>query len=294
MPKLGFVFAGQGQQFSYMGRDLVEMYPLAKEKYERASNLLGRDVLNMDLNTAQSIQIGLFVLACVLDDLLKESDIHPDVVCGLSLGEFGALYSSGVISFEDGLKIISKRSQLMQDAFEPNTTKMAACIRTDRETIEALISDFEVEICNVNTPTQIVIGGKSDAVDKAIGYLKEHKIRAIPLNVPTVSHMSLLKNETDVLRDYLFNFNFNKPNIGFINNIEAKLQEDHFEDSLSRQISETTELYESIRLMIEMGVKSMIEVGPKGAISKFVKEIDPSVTIYNVYDVDTLKEIQHG
>lgn len=291
MRKLGFVFAGQGQQFSYMGQDLIENYPIARAKYEQANALLGMDIVSLNLDSTHHTQLALFVLESALDALLKSHQIIPSVVCGLSLGEYGALYSSGAMSFEDGLKIINKRGALMDSAFELGETKMAACIRTDRETVSNLIKDLNVEICNVNTPSQIVIGGKSEDVDVAMTHLKENKVRSIPLKVATVSHMSLLKKQTVELQNFLKDFTFEVPQIPFINNLYAKFQVDNFPETLARQISETTELCASIQLMINEGVTEIIEVGPKGAISKFVKEINPDIPVYNVYDVETLKEI---
>ncbi len=288
MRNLGFIFAGQGQQFPYMGQDFYEMDPTL---YDIANDILGDDVVNMDLDTTENTQIALFVLEAIIDTHLKKY-ATPKMVCGLSLGEYGALFSSGVISFEAGVKMIQKRGSLMGNAFKPGETAMAACLKTDRETIETLIANLPVEICNVNTPTQVVIGGLKADVDEAILYLKRNKVRALPLKVPTVSHMSLLKNETDLLNQYLKTVHFNKPMIPFINNIEARFQEDNFPDTLSRQISEKTELYESIKLMIHSGITDIVEVGPKGTITKFIKEIDPSIQVINVYDVQTLEEFK--
>lgn len=290
MRKLGFIFAGQGQQFSYMGQDLIETFPQARARYEQANAWLKLDLVSLNLESTHHTQLALFVLEAVLDDLLKAHEVIPSVVCGLSLGEYGALYSSGAVSFEDGLKIIDKRGSLMEAAFEKGATKMAACIRTDRESVARLIQDFDVEICNVNTPSQIVIGGKSRDVDAAMVHLKENKVRTIPLKVATVSHMSLLKKQSDALKTHLKTITFRKPTIPFINNLHATFQKDNFPETLARQISETTELCASIELMLDQGVTEIIEVGPKGAISKFVKEINPNIPVYNIYDVETLKE----
>src|SRR5690554_8157301 len=103
MRKLGFIFAGQGQQFSYMGQDLIETFPQARARYEQANAWLKFDLVSLNLESTHHTQLALFVLEAVLDDLLKAHEVIPSVVCGLSLGEYGALYSSGAISFEDGL-----------------------------------------------------------------------------------------------------------------------------------------------------------------------------------------------
>lgn len=291
--RIGFIFAGQGQQFLYMGQDFAQKYPVAQTIYKQATEILGYDVLNLDqkkLNETTYTQPALFTLSYVLNTVLKEEGIEPDITAGLSLGEYNALVSAGVLDFETSLKIIQKRAKLMAKAFKPNETAMAACLRTDRKTIESKLQDTGIEICNVNTPTQIVIGGKKDELETLVKNLKEDKIRALMLRVSTVSHMSLLKNESQKLLEILNDIEFKTPKIPFINNVGAKIQEDGFADSLSRQISETTELSKSIEKMIDEGVDAIIEVGPKNTIVKFVKEIDKELPTHNVYDVETLKE----
>ncbi|HZJ87401.1 MAG TPA: ACP S-malonyltransferase, partial [Erysipelothrix sp.] len=260
--KIGFIFAGQGQQFLYMGQDLVKEYDIAQNLYTQAHKVLGYDVLHLDkekLNQTKYTQVALFVLSCVLNDILKDKGIKPNVVAGLSLGEYNALYSAEVFDFETGLKLIQKRAKLMHDAFEPYETGMAACLRTDRDTITKVLENTEIEICNVNTPSQIVIGGNTAKLDEVLVKLKKEKIRAIKLRVSSVSHMSLLKNESEKLKDILTNVSFNKPRFKFINNVEAKFQTEHFEDTLARQISENTELALSIQKMIDEGIDTILE-----------------------------------
>ncbi len=291
--RIGFIFAGQGQQFLYMGQDLAQNYKTAQKIYTRAESIVEYDVLSLDqekLNQTEYTQVALYVLSCALNDVLKEQGIEPSMVAGLSLGEYNALYSADVFDFETGLKLIQKRAKLMQDAFEPYETGMAACLRTDRHTIEKLLENTDVEICNVNTPSQIVIGGRSKDLDEVLKTFKENKIRAIKLKVSSVSHMSLLSKESEALKKILDEIEFNEPSVPFINNVDATFQTKDFSESLSRQISENTELAQSIQLMIDEGIQSILEIGPKNTITKFVKEIDPSIQTFNIYDENTLKE----
>ena len=291
--KLGFIFAGQGQQFLYMGQDLVKEYPLAKELYNQATDILGKDILNLtqdELNQTENTQVALFTLSYVLYKILEANGIKPEMVAGLSLGEYNALCAAEVLDFKSALKLIQKRAHLMAQAFEPYETGMAACLRTDRETISQLIKDTGIELCNVNTPTQIVIGGKTETLTDVLAHLKENKVRAIPLKVSTVSHMSLLKDESKKLKEVLETVSFQKPTIPFINNVAAEFQETNFEDTLSRQISETTEMAKTIERMLENNVTHIVEIGPKNTITKFVKEINKETKTINVFDFETVKE----
>ncbi len=291
--KIGFIFAGQGQQFLYMGKDLAETYPSAKALYLEAQEILGYDVLNLDeekLHQTEYTQPALFTLGVVLDTVLKEKGITPDMVAGLSLGEYNALVSAEILDFKQALQVIQKRARLMSQAFEPFETAMAACVRTDRQSIEDALKGTNIEVCNVNTPSQIVIGGKKDELDAVVQDLKAQKIRALMLKVSTVSHMSLLKDETKKLKEIIAPLNFSKPKVPFINNVEAKIQDDNFADTLSRQISEPTLMADSIQKMLDEGVDTIIEVGPKNTIVKFVREINKEIDTFNVYDQETLKE----
>lgn len=293
--KYGFIFAGQGQQFYCMGQDLVTEYPLAEDIYNRAKKVLGYNILELSEEQLQQTlytQPALYTLGHVLDCLLKENGVIPSIVSGLSLGEYNALTSAGVLSFEAGLKLISQRAKIMQEAFEPNTTGMAACIKTDKTTVSQAIANTNIEICNINTLSQIVIGGKKTELDEVVKKLKEKRIMAIPLKVSTVSHMSLMREASDKLGKILRKVKFNEPKIDFINNLHGDYQTSLFDNTLARHISEPTELATAILKMQHDGITNFIEVGPKGSISKFVKELcGNDIVINNVYDLETLKGV---
>ncbi len=288
--KTAFLFVGQGQQYVNMGKDLADKYEIAKNKYEIAKSILGYDLLLLDakINETLYTQPALYVLACVLDDLLKANNINADIVAGLSLGEYSALYSANVISFEDGLNIIKERAKIMSETSKASS--MAAIINAD-DNLENLLEDLNVAICNYNSAKQVVIGGLSEDVSEAIKVLKAHKYRAIPLSVSTVSHHPLLKSHSAKLLEVLNNYKFNIPTIKFINNLEAKFQSENFNETLARHISEPTLFYQTILLMIENGVSNFIEVGPKGSLSKLVKSINKDVKTSNVYDLETLGDV---
>lgn len=291
--KTGILFAGQGQQFLFMGQDLAESYPLAKEIYAEAEALLGFDLLNLDLdrlNETQYTQPAIFVLNYALSQIL---DIKADFVAGLSLGEYSALTYAGVLDFKETLSLVFERAKIMQAAFPAGQTGMMALLKTDIVSVEKALEGLNLAVCNYNTPSQIVVGGKSQDIEAAKPLLKERGIRlAIPLKVSSVSHMHLMRDASEKLRKVLMEYDFKTPKINFINNLHAEVQSQGFVDSLARQISEMTRMYESIQKMIDLGVTNFIEIGPKGSLSKFVKEINPElsvVTIYNVKGIEVWK-----
>ncbi len=294
--KTAFLFAGQGQQFLNMGQDLADKHPQVKEMYQKAEAILGYDLLHLDeskLHETQYTQPALLTLNCAIALLLK--GVSKDYVAGLSLGEYAALTESSVLSFEDALKLVAQRALIMNSAFSPNETGMVAVLKCDYETLSTLLKGTGVEICNYNTPDQIVIGGRSEDLDKTVAMLKENGVRrCIPLKVSSVSHMSLLTDASQELETVLKQFTFKKPSITFINNVDARVQESGFEDTLKRQISQMTRLSETIQYLIDQGVQRFIEIGPKGALSKCVLAHDKSLSVVNIYDDETLVEFLGG
>ena len=296
--KTGFIYAGQGQQFLDMGKDLVSEYSLAKSIYEEASNITSYDILNLnqeELSNTKYTQVAIYTLNYIVDKLLENKNIKADYVCGLSLGEYNALVNSEVISFSDGLEIIKERAIIMSEAYAPYETGLMAILKTNKDEVLKIIKDTSLKIANYNTESQIVIGGYSEDLSKIRNTFKENKILAIPLKVSIVSHTDLLSEASIDLYNILVKYNFKKPNKPFINNVEAKIQTDMFSESLSKHIRSSTHLNESIKLMYEEGVRRFIEIGPKGSISKLVKEIlkDKDIEIINVYDVNTLEGVNY-
>ncbi len=296
--KTGFIYAGQGQQFLDMGKDLVSEYSLAKSIYEEASYITNYDILNFneeELANTKYTQIAIYTLNYIVDKLLENKNIKADYVCGLSLGEYNALVNSEVISFNDGLEIIKERAIIMSEAYAPYETGLMAVLKTNKDEVNNLIKDTSVEIANYNTDSQIVIGGYTSELLKLRKIFKENRILAIPLKVSIVSHTSLLQAASNELYEVLKTYTFAKPIKPFINNLEAKIQSDHFSESLSKHIRSSTHLNESIKLMYENGVRRFVEVGVKGSISKLIKEIlkDKEIEIINVYDLKTLEGVNN-
>lgn len=288
--KKAYLFAGQGQQFLFMGQDLYEAYPVVKEIYDKASAQVGFDILNLSeeqLNQTEFTQVAVLTLNYALSQVLPED--HVDYVAGLSLGEYSALVFAGVLSFEQALDLVLKRSKIM--ALALRDTGMVALLRTDIEAVEALIEGTNVAVCNHNTPSQVVVGGYNKDLDELLPVFKEAGIRAVQLKVSSVSHMHLMNDASELLKIELEKIEFLKPEVSFVNNLEAKVQVDGFVESLSKQISHRTRLSETIQLMIDQGVRDFVEIGPKGSLKSCVLAHDKSLTVHSVYDLETLKEV---
>ncbi len=193
MTKTAFLFAGQGSQTVGMVRDLYEYYPIVRETFDQASQILGYDIRALidnqedKLHQTRYTQPAILTTSVAIFRLLEEEGVQPDMVAGLSLGEYSALVASGALAFEDAIALIAKRGEYMETAAPAGTGKMVAVLNTDVNLIEEICSTVTYGIvspANYNTPAQIVIGGEVAAVDEAVELLKEAGVkRMIPLNV---------------------------------------------------------------------------------------------------------------
>lgn len=307
MNKVAFLFAGQGAQKLGMARDLYETFPIVKETFDKASHVLGydlRELIDKDLeklNQTKYTQPAILTTSTAIYRLiLKEIGLRPDMVAGLSLGEYSALVASGAIRFEDAVVLVSRRGQLMEAAAPAGSGKMVAVLNADRQIIEDACkkaSQFGiVSPANYNTPKQIVIGGESIAVNAAVEELKQQGVkRLIPLNVSGPFHTALLKPASQKLSDVLDKVHFSVSEIPVIGNTEAQImKKDDIKSLLARQVMEPVRFDESIETMKKMGMTQVVEIGPGKVLSGFLKKIDSSLSVYSVEDkigFNNLKEL---
>ncbi|WP_270976433.1 ACP S-malonyltransferase [Streptococcus agalactiae] len=307
MNKVTFLFAGQGAQKLGMARDLYETFPIVKETFDKASHVLGydlRELIDKDLdklNQTKYTQPAILTTSTAIYRLiLKEIGLRPDMVAGLSLGEYSALVASGAIRFEDAVVLVSRRGQLMEAAAPAGSGKMVAVLNADRQIIEDACkkaSQFGiVSPANYNTPKQIVIGGESIAVNAAVEELKQQGVkRLIPLNVSGPFHTALLKPASQKLSDVLDKVHFSVSEIPVIGNTEAQImKKDDIKSLLARQVMEPVRFDESIETMKKMGMTQVVEIGPGKVLSGFLKKIDSSLSVYSVEDkigFNNLKEL---
>lgn len=300
MTKTAFLFAGQGAQYLGMARDLYEQYDVVKATFEEASQVLGYDVralIDKDeekLNQTRYTQPAILTTSLAIYRLLAEKGIQPDMVAGLSLGEYSALVVAGALDFKTAVALVAKRGAFMEEAAPAGSGKMVAVLNADVALIEEACQTASqlgvVSPANYNTPGQIVIGGDVAAVDKAVELLKEAGVkRLIPLNVSGPFHTALLKPASEQLAQVLAETEFADFQLPLVGNTEADIMETgRIKELLTRQVMEPVRFYDSIAKMQEAGVTEFIEIGPGKVLSGFLKKIDKSAVVYHVESVETL------
>ena len=300
MTKRAFLFAGQGAQKLGMASDLYAAYPVVKETFDAASRILGYDLRELidsneeKLNQTRYTQPAILTTSVAIYRLLAENGITPDIVAGLSLGEYSALVAAGALSFEDAVALVAKRGEFMETAAPAGSGKMVAVMNTDPSLIEEICQQASekgvVTPANYNTPAQIVIGGEVAAVDYAVELLKEAGAkRLIPLNVSGPFHTALLESASQKLAAELEKVSFNDFDLPLVGNTEATIMKsEDVKALLARQVKEPVRFYDSIATIQEFGVDEVIEIGPGKVLSGFLKKIDKTLPTHNVEDQASL------
>lgn len=303
MTKTAFLFSGQGAQQLGMARDLYDQHESVKTTFDEASKALGYDLRALidhdeeKLNETKYTQPAILTTSVAIMRLLNENGIKPDVVAGLSLGEYSALVASGIIDFQEAVKLVAKRGQYMTEAAPTGSGKMVAVMNTEPALIEEICQKASergiVSPANYNMPAQIVIGGEVLAVDYAVELLKEAGVRKlIELKVSGPFHTAILKPASEKLALELDKINFKSFELPLISNTSAKvMQEDEVKALLTRQVMEPVRFYESVETMQKLGVTRFIEVGPGKVLSGFIKKIDKNAEFTNVCDVATFEAL---
>ncbi|MFA5299446.1 MAG: ACP S-malonyltransferase [Lutibacter sp.] len=283
-----YIFPGQGAQFTGMGLDLYNNSTLAKELFEQANEILDFEITKImfegtaeELQQTKVTQPAIFLHSVILAKTLG-SDFKPEMVAGHSLGEFSALVANGVLSFEDGLQLVSKRALAMQKACEIQPSTMAAVLGLDDAVVEEVCNNIDgvVVAANYNCPGQLVISGEITAIDKACeAMLKNGAKRAIKLPVGGAFHSPLMEPAREELAKAIENTHFSKPICPVYQNVVAKAVTNPAEikENLIIQLTAPVRWTQTIQQMIADGASEFNEVGPGKVLQGLVRKIDRTV-----------------
>ena len=283
-----YVFPGQGAQFTGMGLDLYENSPMAKELFETANEILGFCITDiMFEGTAEQLkqtnvtQPAIFLHSVILAKVLGNS-FQPEMVAGHSLGEISALVAADVLSFEDGLRLVSKRASAMQKACEIKPSTMAAVLGLEDQIVEQICEtvDGVVVAANYNCPGQLVISGEVSAIEKACELLTEKGARrALVLPVGGAFHSPMMEPAREELAAAIKETHFNEPTCPVYQNVPATAvtTATEIKENLMKQLTAPVKWTQSIQSMITDGGTQFIEVGPGKVLQGLMRKIDRSV-----------------
>ena len=284
--KIGFLFPGQGSQFVGMGKDLYENYEEARNIYDKVKELTKIDIAKISfegpeevLNQTKYTQLAILTNSLAQLEVLRKQGVEAEISAGLSLGEYTALIYSKALSFEDGVKLVQKRGEFMQDLAPKGDWQMAAILGAQDEKVENLckkVTDGFVVPANYNCPGQIVVTGDA----KGISNLKElaevegiRKFRILKTAGPF--HTEKLIDSSNALRKELENIKIHKFESKVVKNLDGEIYDDSddIKDILAKHIINPVRFSKSLKKMKELGIDEFIEVGPGKTLTGFVKRI---------------------
>lgn len=283
-----YVFPGQGAQFVGMGKDLYDNNAEAKELFEKANDILGFRITDLmfngtedDLKQTKVTQPAIFLHSVLLAKSLGD-EFQPDMVAGHSLGEFSALVAAGALSFEEGLKLVSKRAMAMQKACEARPSTMAAVLALPDEKVEELCAEVDdvVAPANYNCPGQVVISGTIEGIDAACEkMLAAGAKRALKLKVGGAFHSPLMQPAQEELAEAIAAAEFKTPRCPIYQNVDGKPHTEPAEikENLIKQLTAPVRWTYDVQAMIEDGADEFIELGPGSVLQGLVKKINREV-----------------
>lgn len=303
---LAFVFPGQGSQSVGMLNEIAEWYPDVKQTFEKASSVLGKDLWQLitegtgaELNQTENTQPVMLAAGVAMWELwCKLSSVRPAWMAGHSLGEYTALVCSGALSFEDGLRLVTERAQLMQAAVPAGVGAMAAILGLDDKQVIAICAagaaDNEiVSAVNFNAPGQVVIAGHKAAVERVAESAKAAGAkRAVLLPVSVPSHCALMQGAAEQLAESLQNVTINSPNVSLIHNVDVESHStaEAIREALTEQLYKPVRWVETINYVNNQGVTRFVECGPGKVLMALNKRIAKEAEHLAIYDSGTINQ----
>lgn len=300
---MAMIFPGQGSQAPGMGKELAEKFPVARQVFEEADDALGFAISRLcfegpaeELQLTENTQPAILTTSVAAFRAARESGLpEPSFVAGHSLGEYSALVAAGVMDLADAVRTVRARGQYMQQAVPVGTGAMAAVIGGELSAIEnacrEAAGDQICSVANSNSPSQVVIAGNTEAVDRAIELLKGVAKRVIKLNVSAPFHCALMRPAQEKLGGHLARLTFNAPAMPVVTNVDARVTtaEDKLCDALLRQVSAPVRWLESMQLLINERVETFIEIGPGKVLSGLMRQTNRDIKCLNVEDAASLE-----
>ena len=297
MGRIAFVFSGQGDQFSGMGKELCEQYPAARAVFDACDGIragtsaqcfFGSDE---ELKETRNTQPCLFAMELAAASVLEEAGIRPAAVAGFSLGEVVACAFSGIVDRETGFRLVCRRGELMQRAAEKQDTSMAAVVKLDGEKVKELCSKYSaVYPVNFNCPGQISVAGLSEQMADFSADVKLAGGRALPIKVKGGFHSPFMNEAAAEFAAELKNIDFKEGHLTLYSNKTAKPYGDNAAELLSEQICSPVLWEELVCNMIESGIDTFIEIGPGKTLTNMIKKINAEVRVYSVSDIASVLE----
>ena len=291
--KRAILFPGQGSQFVGMGKDLYDAVPECRALFDKADEVLGYSISTIcfegpedELKKSHNTQPAIFTVSAAAFEAMKlKKPMEFDVAAGHSLGEWGALYAAGVLSFEDTLKALKARGEFIQAACDANPGGMLAVIGLDGDPLVKIAEEAGVTLANINSPGQTVLSGTAEAIEKAATACKEAGARrALPLPVAGAFHSPLMQPAADRMAELLADIEFSAPTMPVFSNVTGAPHEsvEAIRANMVAQIIGPVRWVECMQSLVALGVTEAVECGPGKVLNGLMKRIDRSVSVTNI------------